>query len=100
MVRCVLCSIILVMVVLTSTTTTIMAATPISSIPSTSSSPSTKQAQQQQAAAAYDRIPSAPAEQCTAITVGRKASKDGSTMTTHTDDCIDCGIVTHPLSCP
>ena len=29
-------------------------------------------------------------DRCTAIAVGRKATKDGSTMTTHTADCADC----------
>jgi hypothetical protein len=29
-------------------------------------------------------------DRCTAIAVGRKASKDGSTMTTHTADCAEC----------
>ena len=29
-------------------------------------------------------------ERCTSIAVGRKASKDGSTMATHTSDCAEC----------
>ena len=29
-------------------------------------------------------------ERCTAIAAGRKATIDGSTMTTHTADCADC----------
>jgi hypothetical protein len=42
-------------------------------------------------AAVVDSEPKAViSDRCTAIAVGRKASKDGSTMTTHTADCADC----------
>jgi len=34
--------------------------------------------------------PNNEVDRCTTITVGRKASKDGSTMTTHTNDCHQC----------